>query len=164
MSSRATASAAPFAVRPFARDDTSGVLTLMRKLAQFEGYIDQFTVTERDLVERGICPNPQFGVLLAYRVSDPSVVVGIAVYYLVPFTYDLYPDLILKELYVDDAHRGLGVARQLMQQLTNTAAVAGCKRMRWLVLRDNKGARAFYASLGAAHDQQWQNWVLKIAP
>jgi len=42
-------------------------------------------------------------------------VVGLAVYYFVPFTYRAKPNIIIKELYVADKHRSKGVGRLLMK-------------------------------------------------
>lgn len=52
-------------IRPFERRDVADVLALMRALAVFEGYIDDFRVTEADLVEHGFGPSPRFGVFVA---------------------------------------------------------------------------------------------------
>jgi len=83
--------ASPLAVRPFQRHDVPDVLRLMRGLAIFEGYIDKFRVTEADLVEHGLGDNPRFGVLLAELCGRT---VGIAVHYVIPWTYDLKPTLL----------------------------------------------------------------------
>ncbi|WP_455854615.1 hypothetical protein [Ensifer canadensis] len=51
--------------RPFEHRDVATVLALMRGLAVFEGYIDKFAVTERDLIDHGLCDSPRFGVFVA---------------------------------------------------------------------------------------------------
>ncbi|MBZ7922349.1 hypothetical protein [Ensifer adhaerens] len=87
--------ASPLTIRPFEHRDVADVLRLMRGLAVFEGYIDKFCVTEADLVGHGLGANPRFGVLVAERGGRA---VGIAVYYVIPWTYDLKPTLVVKEL------------------------------------------------------------------
>ncbi len=55
-----------------------------------------------------------------------------AVFYLLPFTYDLRPTLVLKELYVDAPYRDRGVGEQLMAAVAQSArrlAVAACAGM-----------------------------------
>lgn len=106
--------ASPLTVRPFERPDVSDVLGLMRGLAIFEGYIDKFFVTEADLIEHGLGDNPRFGVLVA---DLGGRAVGIAVHYVIPWTYDLKPALVLKELFVDETARSSGAGAALIAAL-----------------------------------------------
>lgn len=57
--------------------------------------------------------------------------------------------LYLKELYVREHARRDGVARALMNELTETARRLGCSRLEWTADLDNPPALEFYASLGA---------------
>ncbi|WP_146747535.1 GNAT family N-acetyltransferase [Halomonas elongata] len=93
-------------IRPFERDDVPMVLGLMHELAVFERYSEKFRVRESDIVEHGLGDSPCFGVFVA---EVDGGVAGIAVYYIVPWTYDLKPVLVLKELFVSKGFRGLGV-------------------------------------------------------
>lgn len=43
-----------YTVRRADRHDATAFLALMRELARFEGYLDQFRVSENDLLERGL--------------------------------------------------------------------------------------------------------------
>lgn len=52
-------------VRPFSRADVTDVLAMMRDLAQFEGYLDRFSITEDDVVEHGLGLSPRFGIFVA---------------------------------------------------------------------------------------------------
>ena len=65
-------------VRPFTPDDIEAVWHLMRALAVFEGYVDDFVVTPEDLLASGFGPAPPFGVFVAVR---GGAVAGIAVHY-----------------------------------------------------------------------------------
>jgi GNAT superfamily N-acetyltransferase len=56
----------------------------------------------------------------------------------------------LKELYVAESARRLGVGTLLMRQLHEVAQKCGCSRVEWTTDGDNVGARQFYAKLGAA--------------
>ncbi|WP_192247547.1 GNAT family N-acetyltransferase [Mesorhizobium caraganae] len=118
-------------VRPFGRQDVGAVLALMRALAVFEGYDDKFRLTEADLVEHGLGPSPRFGVLVAER---EDVIVGIAVHYIIPWTYDLKPVVWLKELYVAEAAGGMAVGHALVEQLRQYAAGIGASAIKWTVL------------------------------
>jgi GNAT superfamily N-acetyltransferase len=149
-------------IRPFRRADVPVLLELMRELAVFENYGSEFTVTESDLRERGLCSQPDFEVLVAEDREVRGDLLGMAVYYKIPYTYDLTPDFVLKELYVAKGKRSDGIGRALVRQIIDIAKRTKCKRIKWLVMRDNDRAKQFYASLGAAHDPQWENWVLNL--
>ena len=148
-------------VRPFARQDVGAVLVLMRALAVFEGYDDKFRLTEADLVEHGLGPSPRFGVFVAER---EDVIVGIAVHYIIPWTYDLKPIVWLKELYVAEAARGMAVGHALVEHLRQYAADIGASAIKWTVLKSNLPAKAFYRSLSGQPDEIWESWQLKIDP
>ncbi|PTQ12713.1 hypothetical protein CLG96_00685 [Sphingomonas oleivorans] len=144
-------------IRPFARRDVAQVLDLMRALAVFEGYIDRFQVSEADLIEHGLGPSPRFGLFVAELAGH---VVGIAVHYIIPWTFDLKPTLVLKELFVAAEARGLGVGRALMTAIVEHAARIGAPRVNWLVLAGNERAKRFYESLGGQHDIMWEPWTM----
>jgi ketosteroid isomerase-like protein len=86
-------------------DDAAGLLLLMKQLAVFEGYANNFRVTEKDLLERGLAHNSagQFTAVVAQ--SDLGELWGYAVVYSIPFTFDLAPTLVLKELLVTETAR-----------------------------------------------------------
>ena len=103
---------AAITVRQFEQNDVAAVLALMRALAVFEGYDDKFHLTEADLITHGLGPSPRFGVFVAER---EDAIVGIAVHYIIPWTYDLKPVVWLKELYVAEAARGMAVGHALVE-------------------------------------------------
>ncbi|KRB21135.1 MULTISPECIES: GNAT family N-acetyltransferase [Mesorhizobium] len=146
-------------VRPFERRDVGAVLALMRALAVFEGYDDEFRVTEADIVDHGLGPSPRFGVFVA---EVDGVIVGIAVHYLIPWTYDLKPVVVLKELYVAEAARGKSVGRALVERLRDHATSIGASAIKWTVLHSNMPAKAFYRSLDGRADDTWELWKLTI--
>lgn len=82
-----------------------------------------------------------------------GVIVGIAVHYLIPWTYDLKPVVWLKELYVTEAARGMGVGHALVEQLRQHAIGFGASAIKWTVLKSNIPAKAFYRSLGGQPDE-----------
>jgi len=150
-------------IRHAAKGDCEQLLQLMKKLAVFENYIDDFAVTEADLISHGFPLDknklPSFTAIVAERKSE---LVGYLVYYQIPFTYDLKPTLFIKELYVDKASRGESIGKQLMQAAIADAKEKDCGRMKWDVLSDNIKAQSFYQSLGASFDARWQGYVLEI--
>ncbi len=146
-------------VRPFDRSDVPEVLALMRGLAVFEGYIDAFAVTEQDLVDHGLGDAPRFGVLVA---EVDGRVVGIAVHYVIPWTYDLKPTLVLKELFVEEGARSSGAGAALIAALKRHAASIGAPRINWTVLAGNEPAKRFYRLHGGVADEVWQPWTMAV--
>lgn len=152
-----------FSVRRAIATDAPDLLILMRELAHFEHYLEYFRVTERDLISRGFGKKkePQFVAYLAN--SGDGTLLGYAVIYLVPFTFDLCPNLILKELYVRFDSRGLGIGHALMAAVIAHAKECGCRRLKWDVLSENKLAKKFYRDIGGEPDFVWENWLLAIS-
>lgn len=150
-------------VRRASAGDAAALLVLMRALARFEGYLEQFRVTETDLLERGLGrqSRQEFTALVADDGSGGLL--GYAVVCSLPFTYDLSPNLLLKELYVQDSRRGLGVGRALMAAVMHEGRARGCARLKWDVLQGNTRAQAFYRSLGGAPDVRWEGWIRQLA-
>ncbi len=146
-------------IRHAVKEDCKALLTLMKKLAIFEDYIDDFVVTEQDLLDHGFSENQTF---IAVVAEQNKKLQGYLVYYLIPFTYDLKPTLFIKELYVNKSSRGKSIGKELMQFTINDAKEKGCGRMKWDVLSDNIKAQLFYKNFGAKYDERWQGYVLKI--
>jgi GNAT superfamily N-acetyltransferase len=149
--------------------DVSPLLRMMKQLAVFEGYDDQFSVTERDLLERGLAPtlssntSAQFTALVAAsNNAHASALLGYAVVYEIPFTFDLRPTLVLKELYVAERSRSDGVGMALMQAVHAHARARSCGRLKWDVLPNNDRAKAFYRRLGGQPVLDWEAWRLDI--
>lgn len=147
-------------VREFREGDAADVLDLMTGLAEFENYREEFAVTVSDLVRRGIGKERQFVCFVAE--DSQHGLVGMAVCYSLPFTYDLSPELVLKELFVKPDFRSQGLGQALMEVVASFARTAGCKRVKFLVLPDNVRARRFYSELGASQDTKWENWILPV--
>ncbi len=152
-----------YSVRHAGESDAAKLLILMRELAHVERYIDQFRVTEEDLLARGLRggTEPQYAALLA-ETSDGQLL-GYAVVYKVSFTFDLRPNFVLKELYVREISRGLGVGHTLMAAVVAHAKERGCARLKWDVLPDNTRAQTFYRGIGGVPDTAWESWILLLA-
>lgn len=148
-------------IREAQPNDTKALLALMRKLAKFEGYLDQFTITDAALKHHAF-EKGSFKALVAERSDTQSdnQLVGMLVYYFLPFTYDLTPWLFIKELYVEPAFRGQAIGELLMQKTAQICRQHGGQKMVWSVLSDNVRAQHFYQRLGAQHDVAWQPYGL----
>lgn len=118
-------------IRPGRREDSAAMWRLMRELAEFERYIDRFAITPDIVAHSGFDKNPpDFYSLAAEEAGD---IIGIAIYYFLPFTAQNGPAIYLKELYVDARHRGQHVGGQLMQALYAEARRKNCCHIQWTV-------------------------------
>src|SRR3989440_8497567 len=111
-------------IRRAVEADVPNLLPLMRELARFEKYEKSFAITEEVLREQGFRRSPpDFHCLVA---EENGELIGILVYYFVPFTYRAKPNLIIKELYVADGHRSKRIGERLMKAVSKEATQAGC--------------------------------------
>jgi hypothetical protein len=120
---------AEFQVRPFQAADAPQLLELMQDLAAFEGYGGQFAVTAPELVVHGLEEPSRFGAFVA---AEPGHrLLGMAVHYRIPWTYDLKPTLVMKELFVAESARAARrVGRALMAAIVGKPG-ATRPRLKW---------------------------------
>jgi len=145
-------------IRKAVESDIPSLLPLMRELAEFEKYSNDFAISEEVLREQGFRRSPpDFHCLIA---EEGSRLIGFLVYYLVPFTYRAKPNLIVKELYIADLHRSRGIGRQLIKAVAVEAQQADCGVIKWWVARWNERAMEFYKRLGATIDTGWREFQL----
>ncbi len=146
-------------VRHAVPQDADRLLELMEGLARFEDYIDDFAVTRESILEHGFGDERLFTAFVAEHDDD---LVGMAVTYPILWTYTLRPKLVLKELYVVEAARGMGVGKALMAAVISLAKSAGAAEVIWTVMSGNAAAEDFYQSLGGSPDRKWINWTLSL--
>lgn len=146
-------------VRPATVADVPLLLELMRALAVFEGYIDEFRVDEPALLARAFGANPQCQVFVAEQQGQ---LLGYAVVLEIAFTFDLRPTLLLKELYVAEGRRGSGLGEALLQQVARFALSIDAGRLKWDVLTGNGRAEAFYQRLGGKPERKWMGYRMDV--
>ena len=139
-------------VRAATPEDVPTLIELMRALAAFEDYLDDFRVDEQVLLNRAFGPSAQCQVFVAQWLNQ---IAGYAVVLEIPFTYDLRPTVLLKELYVADQCRSEGLGQALMQQVAVWARAKGAGRLKWDVMVGNHMATKFYERLGGVPDDKW---------
>jgi GNAT superfamily N-acetyltransferase len=146
------------AVRKAIEADIPNLLPLMRDLAEFERYADDFAVNEDVLREQGFRRSPpDFHCLIAEEAGE---MVGLLVYYFVPFTYRAKPNLIIKELYVPGRHRSRGIGKLLIKAVAREAEKERCGMIKWWVAKWNERGIEFYERLGAKIDSDWHEFQL----
>lgn len=148
-------------IRSARASDAPQLLQLMLGLARFEGYADRFAVTVDSLLARGFSSQrePEFK---AWVAEEQGALVGYVVIYVVPFTFDLRPTVVIKELFIESAARGHNFGHELMRAVIDHAASINARLIRWQVLPDNEPARNFYRKHGAAADVDWENWFIDL--
>ena len=139
-------------VREARAEDVPALLPLMRELARFEDYLEDFAVDEEQLTARAFAPEPQCRIFVA-ETSDRLL--GYAVIQELTFTYDLRPTVRLKELYVAPDARSQGLGEQLLAAVARWAKTRGAGRLKWDVLAGNQKAERFYQRLGGQPDTKW---------
>jgi GNAT superfamily N-acetyltransferase len=145
-------------IRKAVEADIPNLLPLMRELAVFEKYDDAFAITEEVLREQGFNRSPpDFYCLVAEENGAP---IGLLVYYFVPFTYRAKPNLVIKELYVDEEHRSKGMGELLMKAVAAEAVKAKCGQIKWWVAKWNHRSIQFYERLGARIDPDWHEFQM----
>lgn len=147
-------------IRKAADSDSDKVWTLMKDLAIFEKYIDAFVITPDIVRESGFQKNPpDFYCIVA---EDNDKIVGMLVYYFLPYTAQNRPAIYMKELYVDEGYRGQKIGEQLMNALKAEAERHNCKQIKWTVAPWNAAGIKFYERLGANENRDWLNFEWNI--
>ncbi len=107
-----------------------------------EPKLEQIRATTAKLLED---PNTEF-LLAAADGDQPAAGVCQLRYRLSVWTGA--DDCWMEDLYVDEAARGTGLGRALVQAAVERAAARGCRRMELDVNEQNTAALAFYEQLG----------------
>ncbi|NAW50932.1 GNAT family N-acetyltransferase [Elizabethkingia argentiflava] len=147
-------------IRQAVEADSEKIWALMQELAIFEKYIDVFAITPAIVAESGFHKNPpDFRCIVA---EDHERIVGIMVYYFIPYTLHNRPDIYMKELYVAEAYRGKKIGERLMNQLKKEALSHHCGQINWKVAPWNEAGKKFYKRLGATENTEWLNYEWDI--
>jgi GNAT superfamily N-acetyltransferase len=154
----------PIRIRRAVAADAPALLELMRRLAEFEHYDANFAVTAETLLAQGFERDPpDFHALVAEDPDAAGGLLGMLVYFYIPFTFRARPTLYIKELYVAESGRGQGIGEALMRAAAGEALAHGCATIKWQVAEWNTHARAFYERLGATADHVWVDYALSEA-
>lgn len=132
--------------------DVPTILRFIRGLADYERLAHECVATEERLHATLFGDTPAAHVIIASINGED---VGFALYFFNYSTFLTQPGLYLEDLFVNPAHRGLGVGRALLSHLAAIAVERQCGRMEWSVLDWNTDAIRFYESLGAHAMSDW---------
>ena len=134
-------------VSPAQPRDVAAIALLLEELGRYYG-ATEFESLDRRIIQinEAIFGHPLAAHALLAR--DGRQVAGLAAYSFLWPAVGATRSLYLKELYVLDAYRRLGIGRLLVRAVFETAAGLGCSRVEWTTDAGNAGAQAFYAKLG----------------
>jgi GNAT superfamily N-acetyltransferase len=144
-------------LRAATREDAEAIWHLLAESAAEQGEPDSLVVTIEDVRNDGFGPEPRFHALLA-EVDGEAV--GLALYFFNYSTWVSRDGLYLEDLYVRPAHRRKGIAEALVIRLAKIAHERGCKRLQWVVLKENPAVQ-FYERMGARMLEEWALMSLK---
>ncbi|MEO5733979.1 MAG: GNAT family N-acetyltransferase [Rubrivivax sp.] len=149
---------APFKLRAAEPSDVPAIVDLIRELAIFEKLERQVVATPESMLPQLFGTRPAAEVVLS-EVGGKTV--GFALYFHNFSTFLGRPGLYLEDLYVQPAHRGLGLGKALLNHLGALALQRGCGRFEWSVLDWNRNAIDFYERMGATVMPEWR--ICRIA-
>jgi diamine N-acetyltransferase len=137
-------------IRPCVASDAAGIESLFH---QFVAYLrsigdeSNYRFGAQQYLADGFGADPAFRGLVA---EDASGLIG---YVLFSQSYDgdYLRNFYIADLYVEQASRGNGVGRSLMNSVRNLALAEGVARLSWAVHKNNVRALRFYEALGAEY-------------
>lgn len=146
-------------VRPARAADVPRLMALVHDLAAYERAPEAVEATEEDL-RRALFPDHGRPATFAHVAEVDGLVVGMAIWFTSFSTWTGRHGIWLEDLYVDPAHRGTGLGRELLVALARTCVERGWTRLEWWVLDWNEPSIAFYRSLGAEAQDEWTTYRL----
>lgn len=132
-------------------DDISLILEFIKKLADYEGRLDEVTATEEDL-SRWIFDE---GIAEVIFVLEDGKEVGFALFYKTFSTYIAKINIHLEDMFVEPAYRGKGYGKGLMKEIAKIIIERGYGRFEWTAVSWNEPAIDFYLSIGA-EQMDWE--------
>jgi GNAT superfamily N-acetyltransferase len=141
-------------IRRSERTDCGLILRFIRELADYERLAPEVQATEALVEAMLFVAHPRAFCEIATLDGEA---VGFALWFYNLSTFLGRHGLYLEDLYVRPEARGRGVGKALLAHLAQRCAVETLGRMEWSVLDWNASAIAFYDSLGATTQSQWQS-------
>lgn len=138
------------------REDTTLILSFIKKLADYEKMSDEVVATV-EILEEWIFDKAKAEVLF---VSDDKQEVGMALFFHNFSTFLGKGGIYLEDLYVLKENRGQGYGKALLKKLAEITVERGCGRLEWACLNWNKPSIDFYLSLGAKRMDEWNVYRL----
>jgi GNAT superfamily N-acetyltransferase len=143
-------------IKPIAESEFEALLPMIAAYQRFYEVEDVDTERNRAFFRRFVAPSEDGMLLGAWRAGE---LLGYACLYW-SFT-SLVPaeTVLMNDLYVDEAARGEGVGRALIEASATVARERGAARLEWATQPENKTAQRLYDSTGAQRNE-WIEYEL----
>ena len=138
-------------IRYAERKDILLILDYIKKLAEYEGLLEEVTATE-ELLEKWIFEKEKAEVLIA---EENGIPIGFALFFHNFSTFIGKAGIYLEDLYIEPECRGKGYGKELLVRLAEIAVERDCGRLEWWCLDWNKKSIEFYLSMGAEAMEDW---------
>lgn len=130
--------------------DAEAVSRLVRALADYEKLGHEVQATAQDF----------YGALATKRIRGliaevDGEAIGFCLWYETFSTFTGRAGFWIEDVFVEPAHRRLGIGRALFQEVAKRAVAEGHPRVEWSVLDWNAPAIAFYRRIGAVGQDEW---------
>lgn len=122
------------------------ILASAKELGKTHYWGPTMTATADDYERALFCEAPIIGALVAFIDGEPA---GSALWHRSFSTAIGQEVMYLEDLVVLPEFRRMGIADALMKLVAKTAVTNGYKKVFWLMMAWNEGARSLYAKLGA---------------
>lgn len=144
-------------VRQIRPDDVPAVVGLVRELADYERALSEVRLTEEQLAAClfGDTPALYGHVATTGDEGEGGTVVGVALWFLNFSTWRGTHGIYLEDLFVQPAHRGRGLGKELLRTLAELCVERGYSRLEWSVLDWNTPSIDFYEAAGAVPMDGW---------
>jgi GNAT superfamily N-acetyltransferase len=142
-----------FVLRPAEPRDCAELDRLIRELAVYEKLEEQKVGTPEALRAALFGERPACEAIIAERHGRA---VGFALFFTTFSTFLARPGIYLEDVFVEPAHRGLGIGKAILRHLAALAVERGCGRFEWRVLDWNEPSIRFYESLGGKVLPEWE--------
>lgn len=140
-------------LRATTKEDCPQLMELIKELAVYEKEPDAVTVSMEHFIDSGFGASPVWWAIVA---EVEGKIVGCALYYIRYSTWK-GQRMYLEDLIVNEAWRGKGIGKQLLDELIQIAKEKGYSGIMWQVLDWNEPAINFYKKYNASFDEGWLN-------
>ncbi len=139
-------------IRPARRGDAAAITGFIRKLAEYEGLLDEVEADEAQIASALFSPDPKVFADIAEWNGTPA---GFALWFYNFSTFRGRHGIYLEDLFVEPRLRGRGIGKALLSGLARRCVEQGLKRLDWWVLDWNEATIDFYRALGAEAMADW---------
>lgn len=141
-----------FTIRDAVPGDVPTIVRLVRALAEYEKLAHEAKGTETDFHRALFGEAPRAGAMIAEVAGAPA---AICVWYRTFSTFAGRHGIWVEDIFVEPAHRGIGIARTMFQTLARRVIAEGGARLEWSVLDWNAPAIGAYRAMGARGLDDW---------